>query len=654
MRRLTWIGLLGALVLLAGCEEITEFIRSISDGAPCSNDGTCLGGKCLSEELGFPGGYCTSLRCEEQGCGGWGSECFRTTLGSTEATACYQLCNFDGTCDRASEGYRCVQLNDTPVCLPPTASNAPVQGAIGSACSNNSQCNGEGAVCLTTFFGGYCSRVDCTSNADCPDENPCVVLNPEADEAEQKTACLQACSSDECRFGYGCQTFNEVNVCLEGETNVARNPDGANDGAPCVASLNCKGNTCIREQTNEDTNAVAYPGGYCTTRDCKSNDDCNGGFCVSRARSTTCMLACETNADCRDGYECQETLEGKVCDSKVEAIAPETNDNVFNVICGADKTLKFTMPTGTIGFYIAPFAPKGEKIVPTTLKKPDNTTLNIPRDYAFLAVNPEILGSLAPIQFPASNFPQFVNAFGPGDYELTVQTSATEICYYVIPKTAPGRTLDVNLYFVGTAINATQAKTSSDVAAVMRVVTSIYSKMGITARVANYFDADASVAQQYRILRDFYDIFNLVATSRTPGTTQDENLSVNVFLIEDFNISEAPGLLGVSTGIPGMAGLHGNSGSGLVFSAKSLGQDNAQLGQTMAHEIGHFVGLRHTTEHGASAYDPISDTPECILPDLAFLCGDADNFMFAFALGSEQTKTTPGQTFVVQRSPLVK
>jgi len=652
MRRAIILVLSGLLVGLVGCEEITNFINSISDGAPCTVDGSCLGGKCLTEDLGYPGGYCTSLSCETNGCGGWGSECFRTRIGTSDVTACYQLCNYDGTCDRSAEGYRCVQLNDTPVCLPPSASNAPVQGAIGSACSNNSQCNGDDAVCLTSFFGGYCSRIDCTDNSDCLGGNPCVVLNPEEPAEDQKTACLQACTGDECRFGYGCQNYNGVNVCLEGETS-ARNPDGLNDGAECVASLNCKGNTCIREQEGEG-GKIAFPGGYCTTRDCKEDSDCNGGICVSRARSTTCLLPCTADSDCRSGYECRETLEGKVCDSKVETVAPEASDNVFDIVCQSDTTLRFTLPEQTIGFYISPFSTDGQKIVPTNLKKPDGTTLNIPNDYKWLAVNPEILGSMAPILFPASDADRFRTAFGPGNYELTINTRASEICYYVIPKTAEGRTLHVNFYFVGTSINASQARTSADIGAVMRVVQSIYSSMGVTASVANYFDAEPAVAQQYGILRDFYDIFSLVATSKDPGTTADEKLSVNVFLIQDFNISEAPGLLGVSTGIPGVAGLHGSSGSGLVFSAKSLGRDNSQLGQTMAHEIGHFLGLRHTTEHGGSAHDPITDTPECIIPDLAQLCRDSDNFMFAFALGSGQTKTTPGQAFVVRRSALVK
>lgn len=647
---------ISAVLLLTGCEEISAFIDAISDGAPCSINEECLGGKCLTPELGFPGGYCTTLNCETEGCTGFGSECFRTELADKQVTACYELCRYDGTCDRAGEGYICMQLDDSPVCLTTDASTAPVQGATGSACASNSQCNGDNATCLTTFFGGYCSQLDCQTDADCLGGNPCVVLNPEAAEAEQKRACLQGCEpgNDNCRYNYSCQTYEGQNVCLEGEGEAARNPDGKDDGEPCVANLNCKGNTCIREN-EEESGEVSNPGGYCTTRDCTSNDECNGdSICVARSRSTACFATCETNADCRTGFECREVPEGKICDSVVEAIAPDVDDNTFNVVCGADKTLRFSMPEGTIGFYIAPFAPGGQKVVPTRLTYPNGSSLDIPTDYDFLAINPEILGSLAPLLFPASDAANFKNAFGPGEYTLQVNTTASELCYYVIPKTSAGTTLNINLYFVGTSVTAAAAPSNSNVKQVVDVVKRIYAGMGVTAQVSNYVAASDTVASQYGIIRDFNDVFNLVATSEPPGATESEKLSVNVFLIEDFNISEAPGLLGVSTGIPGMAGLHGNSGAGLVFSSASLGSDNTQLGQTMAHEIGHFLGLRHTTEHYGSAHDPITDTPECLVPDLGFLCSDATNFMFAYALGGDQSKTTAGQAFVVKRSPLVQ
>ena len=260
----------------------------------------------------------------------------------------------------------------------------------------------------------------------------------------------------------------------------------------------------------------------------------------------------------------------------------------------------------------------------------------------------------------------------------------------VVPKTALGTTLNINFYYVGVpGLTAQQAESDTNMDQVMQIVRTIYSKMGITAQVANYIEAEQAVADQYSIIRDFNDIYNLVATSTVPGSTVEDALSVNVFLINDFNISEAPGLLGVSSGIPGMAGEGDapdkdgqrkprNSGRVSVVAAEELGwgcagimlalagsglaaspvgaqgTDNQQLGQTMAHEIGHFLGLRHTTEHNFLGHDPITDTPECLNPNLAGFCPDSDNFMFAFALGSDQLVVTEGQEYVVRRNPLVQ
>ena len=652
--------LLAIVSLTAACQEVATFIDNISDGAPCSADAVCWGQRCLTPEQGYPGGYCTTLDCETQGCSGLYSECFRTQIEGQDVTACFELCDFDGACDRASEGYTCVQMQDTAVCMPPGATNAPAQGAIGSSCSNNLQCNGEGAVCLSSFFGGYCSRMPCDGSASC-DGNACVPLNPAGEsDADKRFACLESCQSDDdCRFGYACQEYEGAMVCLEGDPEAPRNPDGADDGAPCVAQINCKGGTCIREGEEAD-GSVSFPGGYCTTRDCDDDADCNGeAICVARARATTCLATCASDADCRDGYACKRTeSEVGVCDSIVEATPPDpSGESAFDIACGSSKTLDFTLPAGAIGFYIAPFLKGSGTLIPTTLRTPGGT-IDIPNDYSFLAINHEILGNLAPLLFPASDAAGFRDAFGPGEYSLTVDTDASEVCYYVIPKTSVGTELDINLYFVGIpGMTATSAASDADVAQVVDVVEAIYERMGVSARVANYFEASPEVAERYTMIRDFNDVYNLVATSEPPGDTAAENLSVNVFLIQDFNIAEAPGLLGVSTGIPGVAGLHGNSGSGLVFSAATLGSDNGQLGQTMAHEIGHFLGLRHTTEHYASEYDPITDTPECgslqfnFLPEL---CPDIDNFMFAFATGRTQRDVSAGQKFVVQRSALVK
>jgi hypothetical protein len=39
--------------------------------------------------------------------------------------------------------------------------------------------------------------------------------------------------------------------------------------------------------------------------------------------------------------------------------------------------------------------------------------------------------------------------------------------------------------------------------------------------------------------------------------------------------------------------------------------DTQLLGETAAHEMGHQLGLFHTTEQGGTVFDIISDTAEC-------------------------------------------
>lgn len=667
-----WALLLGVSAMsFVACEEaqkVIDYFDSISDGAPCKSDSECLGNKCLPASAGYPGGYCTTTDCANAGCSGFFSECFNYEVGGQTTTACLEQCNLDGSCDRASEGYVCVTLNDSPVCLPPGVSNAPVQGAVGSSCSANPQCNagpsGKEGSCLQSFFGGYCAILGCSSATDCPEGNPCVALNPEGQTDDEKAyACMASCQADaDCRFGYTCQDYLGTKICLEKSDaqTQPRNPDGSDDGEACASNINCKGGTCIREADGAD-GQTSYPGGYCSTRDCESDEACNGdALCISLGRSTACRAKCETNSDCRSGYSCRSAEGGNYCDSSIEAaITPEEEpaaQSGVEIKCGSSKKLDFSVPEGALGFYIAPYTKQNVQLAASVLTKPDGSTLNIKQDYSFLAINSQLLGNMSPLLFPASDQAKFKTAFGGGNYSLSVSTTASEVCYYVLPKMSEGTALDVNIYFVGVpGVTANSAKNDQDVAQLVQTMRSIYTKMGVTVNIANYIDASSDVTKKYGVIRDVYDAFNLVATSKAQGDSLQERLAVNVFLIEDFNVSDAPGLLGLSTGIPGMAGVHGTSGSGLVFSTASLGKDNKMLGQTMAHEIGHFLGLRHTTEHLGSEHDPITDTPTCVLPDLGFVCKDAENFMFPFALGGDkQTKTTAGQAFVVRRNPLVK
>jgi len=226
---------------------------------------------------------------------------------------------------------------------------------------------------------------------------------------------------------------------------------------------------------------------------------------------------------------------------------------------------------------------------------------------------------------------------------------------YVLEKALEGSSLAVNIYLVGVpGLNASSARNDTDLNQVLSAFERIYADAGITITETRFFELSSSDTERFRIIRDFTEIYELIARSTAPGDTLEEALSVNIFLIQDFAIPQAPGVLGISAGIPGVPGLHGTQGSGLVFTSASLGSSNASLGQTMAHEVGHFNGLRHTTEHGGGG-DPLDDTAQCRDPNNGASCPDSGNFMFPFSVGGlDQTTVSDDQGQVLRWSPLVR
>ena len=116
---------------------------------------------------------------------------------------------------------------------------------------------------------------------------------------------------------------------------------------------------------------------------------------------------------------------------------------------------------------------------------------------------------------------------------------------------------------------------------------------------------------------------------------------------------------GVAGNIPGT--LISTSRSGIVVSwlANSGGdgrfddEDLRLFGETLAHEVGHYLGLFHPVEIGADEWDALEDTPQCTSDSG---CEDklGENLMFPYPVCSwteciPQDELTDGQTGVTQR-----
>lgn len=140
--------------------------------------------------------------------------------------------------------------------------------------------------------------------------------------------------------------------------------------------------------------------------------------------------------------------------------------------------------------------------------------------------------------------------------------------------------------------------------------------------------------------------------------------SVRLIVARDFE--DGDGLLGLAAGIPGPVGVPETAGSAVVVSVEAHRDtdgalDTTTLGETMAHEVGHQLGLFHTTEEGGESHDILTDTPECEAQDhdanrdgyvSAEECEDRDgrNVMFWTSAEFPQDVMSAQQADVLRRS----
>lgn len=330
---------------------------------------------------------------------------------------------------------------------------------------------------------------------------------------------------------------------------------------------------------------------------------------------------------------------------------------------GSDP-VTFEVPPGLASFTVvlgAPFADDARRLVVLSLDAPSGARLldwNAP-DGDPPDLNPASIPypGVTTVLVPASD--DLAAAPTPGVWTLRVGILETdfvdffpaagtidEVTVFFEPADERGGEIDLNVFLApGTGLVAAQAEDSEYIADMLASFERYFSDAGVaTLGEVGFVDLpeEGDRIESGRGARE------LVAGFAQPGR---RGRAINVFLIDELTF--AAGFVGA---IPGPPGRFDSAASGVLVEHLA---NPGRMGTLLAHEVGHFLGLRHTTELDTdpdtgglrvAGADPITDTPSCPSGTELRDCPDYRNLMFP-QFPFDGLSLTLGQVAVLRGSP---
>jgi hypothetical protein len=571
------------LVALVGCGKPDP--SGAANGNACAEDTECQSAWCQTDPE-FTDGYCSSQCDEENGCLD-GSTC--QSWRSTDY--CLASCAEDTDC---RDGYVC----DYESCRPPCTTD--------QVCQSTDKC-----------LQGHC-KAACTSDDDCDSTKRC-----------QDGKCVPPCKVDaDCLPGYSCDTG----------TGKCKAKPGKVMGAACTASSQCATGYCLPTRkicSVKCKGSANCPSKYVCGLE-KLDTDGNGLYdsaeadCVPVKGTAAAGALCDKDADCASAH-CYDgfCMEGCTADSDCGSLQCLQVHLVLGGAIGKYKgclpkqgvstmTLGTGLTTGDVGGVDIPSTASSFVLMTSVnsttevgavekILDPNNTLVS---EVADLCDYYSVPNRYTPDEQIASLFVPITPSVKlvPGVYTYTVGASDWSLPITVKLRlklgTAQKGSFAINWIFadlsstcISGTLKASTAASNTWMTKLRNNLTSTLKSFGLSITKETYKDLSDSQLDNITLEDSGYSTDLQKILSKSKGTTGS---AINIYIVRKITGSVSSGgiILGYSGGIPGPPGVHGTVHSGLLISAQSacFEQYGYNTTYTVAHEMGHFLGLFHNEE----------------------------------------------------------
>lgn len=389
-------------------------------------------------------------------------------------------------------------------------------------------------------------------------------------------------------------------------------------GEPCARDLDCDEAFCVLDTTatprdRADVELVCGGAGFVAPGQvCDDNLECENGLC---ALAGGCVDPCVTDADCRDGERCAETVPIVTSDRTLQFAracarwvdVPDRVDVTENedIAVSPFSSEAFDVPASMAGhrliLHVTDRVEAFRSIDRLSIR--GGITLFDIGGLGFSdQINPAVgFFDVAEILIPIAPWPSGANVRSALAYAMTTG-SETEHHRIVMAHDTDGGRLDINVFFVG-------VRPTASVRRALSAMLSSYED------ILGTYDVTMGTVRQFQMVGETGDTFAILDTEDEAAEMFRLSVGAPGPAVDLFLISSSPLFLGLAGGIPGAMGAHGTGASGVTLSMDDLmsafGDDGPQLAVTLAHEIGHFSGLFHSTETDGTSFEPLTDTPVC-------------------------------------------